>query len=248
MTDLSKILTHPEKDFIISELVSGKTAKNVNQYLALKYTKPEQKHLIISSNILKEFVDKHINLYEQLEKDLQAQHEGKLNTKIPESLLKNKTYQERLVELAGKEIDVVKSLEKIVFMLEQRLEQLFDKTQIDPNDTKDDYTLIKIHDSLMIALEKYDKIKNNKPDHVIQHNVTIQQMESHSMIFQEAIRETLAEFDAETSSRFMDLLGTKLSQLKPAPIQEHKFTDVDMRLTDVKQLSESIEAKFEDNE
>lgn len=244
MTEFSKILTHPEKDNIITQLVSGKTPKEVNDYLKDKYTAPEQKHLVLSQNILKEFTDKHINLYAQLEKDIQAQHGDKLHTKTPPSVKNNKLYQERLAELVGKEIDIINSLEKIVHMLEQRLEQVFDATQLEPENTKNDFVLIKLHDSLMVALEKYDKIKNNRPDQVIQHNVTIQTIENHTLIFQEAIRETLMEFDPETASKFLDSFTTKLNQLE-AP-KEKKIIDIDKRLAEVSSFSERIETKFED--
>lgn len=245
--NFSGILTHPEKDFIISELVSGKTPKEINQYLKVKYTKPEQKHLVLSANILKEFIDKHINIYNQLEKDLQDQQSGQLNTKVPASLLSNKTYQERLVELAGQEIDVIKSLERIVIMLEQRLEQVFDKMQINPSDTgNDDYILIKIHDSLMSAVEKYDKYKNNRPDMVVQHNVSVQMVENYTMVLQEAIRETLMQLDPDTASRFMDIFSDKLNKLK-LPTSEDK-SDVKIRLSDVKQLEEKIEANLQELE
>lgn len=243
--NFSSIITHPEKDIIIEKLVTGTTPKDVNQYLKLKYPKPEQKHLIVSVAILKEFSEKHINMYAQIEKDLKSQSEGKLNVKISDSLLNNKTYQERIAELAGKEVDVVRSLERIVLTLETRLEQIFDKTQQNPEDTKDDFTLIKLHDSLVSVLEKYDKIKNNKPDQIIQHNVTVQMVESHTMIFQEAVREALMQFDADTASRFMDVFIEKLNN-KKLPGEE-KRVDVNKRLSEVKQLEQIIEANLEED-
>ena len=124
-----------------------------------------------------------------------------------------------------------------ITLIRDRAEQVFDKIQEDPEDFKGDTVLIRWFDQLFNAVDKYDKIINQSPDQIIQHNVTIQAVEEHTAIFQDVIRETLTHFDPEVSFLFVELLTERLAKLKPP--QEEKLT-VDRRLAEATKLNEKI--------
>ena len=214
--DFSRILEHPDCDDIISKLLTGVPAKDITDWLKLKYDKPEQGHLRLPSTLLKTFADSNIDLYNSMKTDLEkVKNGGAIEKKIAASLKNNKTYAERLNEVAEKEIDVIQTMTDTVHLIKTRIEQVFDKVQQNPESFKPDYALIKWFDTLLRAVEQYDKIVNNRPDQVIQHNVNVQMIEQNTVIFQNAIREILEEMDPEQAFVFMDKLSRKMAMLKP---------------------------------
>jgi hypothetical protein len=245
--DFSKILAHPDKDEIISKLVNGVKTKDVSDWLKLKYPNNDQAHLKLSSKMLKEFVDNNLDLYNTLKNDVADVKAGnKQDKKIAESLLNNKTYKERLNQLADDDIDIKRIMNEVIFLIRERIEQYFDKVQENPGNLKPDYGLIKWFEVLLNATEKFDKIVNKAPDQVIQHNITMQAMDQHTAIFQDVIREVLAELDSEAAFLFMDKIREKLEKLSP-PEAEKPFTQ-EKRLAEAKILmtqAESIKNEME---
>lgn len=212
--DFSNIVTHPDSEEIISKLVTGTSPKEISQWLKLKYS---EKHLQLSIKVLEDYKNSHVDLMETLRKDVAlikaSGQDPALEKQISRSLLNNKTYRERLVELADNEVNINKKLEQIIFIIEQRSEQIFDKLQESPSSFKGDYALIKWLELLTNNLERLHKIKNNAPDQVIQHNITVQMVDNYKAVFQEAIRKTLAQMDTESSLMFIELLGTEMLKL-----------------------------------
>lgn len=245
MSDFLKILEHPEKDKIIGKLVSGESVAKVSEYLKIKYVEKDESHLRISSKILKEFADKYLDQYEFLDKMIEDEKNNKLDKKISESIINNKTWQERLADTVDKEIDLKNKIIQILKMLEIRAEQVFDQIQQKPDNFKGDYVLLKYFELLFTAIEKCDKIVNEKPDQVIQNNINIKVVEQHSAILQDAIRDTLREMDPHASALFLDKLNERLMVLeKPEPEVRRSITidQVDRMLP-----ISAIEAEFSES-
>lgn len=248
-TNFQKLLNHIEKDKIISKLVSGETPKQVSEYLKIKYHQPEERSLNLSAAFLQEFVDRYLNQYNFLNKIISDEKNGKIDKAVAKSLLENKTWKDRIAQLADDEIDFKKRIVQVLTMVEARAEQIFDKIQENPRVTRDDYVLIKYFENLCQLIEKADKLVNDRPDQLIQHNVSVQMVEQHSVVFQEAIRAVLREMDPEISAKFMELLTEKLNALHGAT---HGLADSrPLSLEQKKELAESIlpkdveEAEFE---
>lgn len=226
MTDIDKLINHPEKDKIIGKLFSGESPREVAQYLKIKFHGKDEQHLRLSGAFLKEIVDKYFSQYKMLDQIIADEKSGKLNSKLAESLINNKVWQERMHENLDKEIDLKKRIQQMIFAIEARAEQVFDKIQENPGNFKGggDYILLKYFDLLINALEKADKIINERPDKLIQADITINMVEQHSVVFQEAIREVLLELDPEISAMFMDAVTRKLAKLRETgavPIERH---------------------------
>lgn len=244
--DFSKLLNHPDKDEIISKLMTGISPKQVADWLKLKYADKEQGHLRISSKNLKDFTDNNLDLYSQLRNDIEGVANGQAAPKgLAESLKNNKTYQERLIELADKEIDIKQIIRETVMMVRARAIQVFDKIQNNPENTKPDYTLIKWFETLINASEKYDKIVNESPDMVVEHKVTMEIVENRLAIFQEAVRETALELDPEIAFLFMENLTKKLEALEEP---QNQILGQEKRLAEAKILSTTIAEQGEQDE
>ncbi len=238
----TKILRHPQKDYILSELLGGTAPEKVSEYLSVKYS--GDKSRTIGKALLKEFRDNHLDQYKFLKKVVKGNAEYDRN--LAESLLKNEVWKTRLANFVDEDLDIRKKTTDLIRMVEARVEQVFDRIQQDPSHYKSDYVLIKWFELLFNAMEKLDKIVNGSSETVIQNNITIQMVEQHSLAFQKAITEVLSEFDPGISAQFLELLSTKLGTLSPpqieAPVQ-HNLTIQEKR----KELNKVL-ATFEDEE
>ncbi len=211
--DFQEIIQHPESQQIVAKLIAGESPKQVSEYLKIKYHEADQKHLKISAAKLQEFVDLYLNHSNFLHKILEDERQGKIDSKVAASLLDNKAWRDRLANLADDEIDLKKKITSVLHLVEARAEQIFDKIQENPRITRDDYVLVKYFENLCMLIEKADKLLNNRPDQVIQHNVTVQMVEQHSVAFQEAIKDFVKELTPEMSNRFMELLSARLNKM-----------------------------------
>lgn len=236
--DYSKLLQHPNKDEIISKLVTGVKPKEVSDWLKLKYTEKEQHHLRLSTKILKDFIDNNLDLYNTLQNDIVNNKNGQSPSKeISDSLKNNKTYKERLNELADNEIDIKKTMTETIFLIKQRIEQVFDKVQQNPENLKPDYALIKWFELLLSAAEKFQKIVNEAPDIVIEHKVSIEKIEQNTIFLQDAIRDTLNEMDPEMAFLFLEKFNEKLESIKEP---EAKAFSQNKKMKEVQLLSTKI--------
>jgi len=235
VADFSKILSHPDKDEIISKLVTGIKPRDVSDWLKLKYSDKEQGHLRVSSKILQDFVENNLDLYNVLQNDISGVKQNK--KEISDSLKNNKTYQERIVEIADKELDIKRLLIETGHIIRQRVEQVFDKIQENPQNFKPDYTLIKWLETLLNFTDRYQKIVNEAPDTVVQHNINIQLVEQHTIMLQDAIRETMAEIDSDMSFRFLEKLNSKMATLKSP---EAQILSQDQKMLEAQVISSKI--------
>jgi hypothetical protein len=245
--DFSKLLAHPDKEEIFDKLTRGIKPKDISDWLKLKYPNRDQSHLRLSAKLLKDFTDNNMDLYNVLKSDIIDTKAGKKqDKKIAESLLNNKTYRERLNELADTEIDIKRVITEIVFLIRERIEQYFDRMQENPNNLKPDYGLIRWFEVLLNAVEKFDKIINNAPDQIIQHNVTMQAVSNHTALFQDVIREVLAEMDPEASFLFMERLRERMELLEP--LEEMKPLSQDKRLAEAKIIQKKVDGIDKDED
>lgn len=246
--DFSSILSHPLKEEILAKLLGGTPPKDISNWLRLKYSGKDESHLKLSTKVLQEFAkSQYADYYKQFSEDLTATKNGesdKIDKKISASLLNNKTYQERLNELADTEINMKKMMLGTIMMIQDRSIQIFDKIQENPGSIgKAEYALIKWVEQLFTGLEKYDKIVNQSPDQIIQHNYTVQYVDQTNALIQEAIREVICEFDPDLANRFMDRLAEKLEAIRP--IVEATPMSPNEKLTEAKLLNEHMSKEME---
>ena len=249
MADFTKIIDHPEKTQIISKLVSGESPKVVSAYLKDKYPKPDEAHLRVPATTLQEFLDTYADHHGYVKKIIQRDADSKIDKKIAESLMDTRAWRERVVDGVKKEINYIDKLDQVLTILEVRSEQIFDMIQNDPENTRTDYVFTKYMELLMLAIEKGDKIRNDRPDVRIEHTYTVQMVEQQSVAFQNAIRRMLERLGPEYGSLFMDLLKEELLKMNVKDLQIQPITQKEIEkerqsLDKLKVQAEEFDQKF----
>lgn len=224
--EFNLIVDHPDRKEIISRLVGGEVPKSLAQWLKIKYNKDGEQHLHLSERLLQSYMEQHVDLLGQLQEDIKRHSDEKVSAKLAKLTKQNKTYQTIVAELGEQELDVKKTINQVVAIIRSRTEQVFDKIQQMEAEKgftgKADYALIKYFEVLLNSVEKLDKITNGAKETHVENNYTIQYIDQNLAIFQEALKETLAEFDLEVSMRFMERFTHKLSHLKPPKVFDEK--------------------------
>lgn len=224
--DFSLISDHPLKEQIIEKLITGVPAREVQDWLKLKYPDDNQKHLIVPYTVLEQFSQsQYIEIYNQFKKDLNTVQDKKNK---PASLVGTKNYKETLETIANKEMNILETLANLVKIAQVRLEQVFDKISQNPENTRNDKNLMGWVQTISTTVEKLERLRIQAIDPLTQHNVTMAMVDKHIAIFQDAIRETLNEIDPAASSIFWEKLNSKLNEIK-----------VDKELTQDERLKEA---------
>jgi hypothetical protein len=244
---LKKILDHPDKDEIISKLVLDIPPKDIYEWLAGKYTNVSEKQFVIAEKSIKTFKNNYLDVYSLIQEDIvKTKQAVATNTQdqMELAIQNNSTYKSKLLDLASKEIDIRSMAARACAAIETRLGQVFDEIQENPRDinTKIDRLLIDYMEVFGNILEKYYKFTEAPSEQFIQNNVTLQFMDQHILVFQEAIREVLSEMDLESSMLFIERLSEKMAKLK-APEKEN-IPNTEIRLAEAKLLNETINKKL----
>lgn len=243
---LQKILEHPDKDEIISKLIIGISSKDIYDWLKAKYTNVSEAKFVIAEKSIKAFQENYLDIYNLIQQDI-SKSKGALSTGTEEqlslSVQNNATYKSKMLELAGKEIDVRKIISNLCVAIETRLAQVFDQIQEDPSNinTRVDRLLLEYADTLGNILEKYYKFTESPADQIIQHNVTLQVVDQHISVFHDVIKEVLSKMDLDTSLYFMEVFNQKMEKLKSP---EKDVLNTDMKLAEAKLLNETINIKI----
>lgn len=242
-----KILEHPDKDEIISKLVIGISAADINDWLKAKYTNVSETKFVLSEKSIKSFQNTYLDFYNDLKQDI-VKVNGAIVSDSKDQLdlavKNNPSYQDALVKLANKELDIETIMAKMAINVETRMAQVFDEMMEDPRNinTKVDRLFVEYADILGNLLDKYHKWKE-KPaaDQVIQHNITLQVMDQHISVLHDAIRETFSQIDLDSSQLFLELFNEKITKLK-MPTSDNP--DTEMKLAEAKLLNETINKKI----
>lgn len=243
---LVKILNHPDREEIIAKLVLEISCKDIKQWLSEKYSGINSTKFQLSEASLKVFKEKYLDIYNTIKEDVTKA--SNLSSNIDQDLKlavsNNNTYKNVIIKAAENELDIKKMLANMIIAIETRAAQIFDEIQSDPKsiNTRNDRILIEYFDSLGAAIEKHAKYVLNTPDQVIQHNVTVQHIDQHVHLLQDAIRETLADMDVETSLKFLEVFNDKMSKLKPP--SENKQLPIDVRMAEVRSFNDQINKKL----
>ncbi len=244
---LKKILEHPDKDEIISKLVIGISSKDIHDWLKAKYTNVSEAKFVIAEKSIKSFQSNYLDIYNMINDDL-VKSKSALATSTEEQLAlsvqNNPTYKSKMLELAGKELDIRQIITNLCVAIESRLAQVFDEIQEDPRNinTRVDRLLIDYAEVLGNILEKYYKFTEVPVNQTVEHKVTLQVVDQHISVFHDVIRKVLSQMDLETSLYFMEVFNEEFSKLK-LPV-EKDGPNTEVRLAEAKLLSETINKKI----
>lgn len=243
-SNLDKILNHIDREEVISKLILGQSPKEIHEWLEAKYTNVSEKKYVLPEKTIKLFQENYLDLYSYIKEDiLRTKQNSQLapEEQLELSVRNNKAYKDKMLELAGKEIDIKSMITNMIVAIETRAAQVFDTIQEDPRNMRTDRILIEWFDTLGNILEKYHKLVNGAPDQVIQHNVTLQVVDQHINVFYDVIKQVLSQMDVETSLYFMEVFNEKISKLKNP---ERENLNTDLRLAEAKVINETINNKL----
>jgi hypothetical protein len=243
-----KILDHPDKDEIISKLVIGIPASDINDWLKNKYKNVSEAKFVLSEKNIKSFQNTYLDFYNDMLQDL-SKVKGALATNTQDQLQLavkgNAYYKDALLKVANNELDIDTIMARLAINIESRVSQIYDIVQDNPLDinTKIERVLIEYVDALGGLLDKYHKWKESRmPDQIVQHNVTLQVVDQHISVFHDVIKEVLSQMDLETSMYFLEVFNEKMSKLK-APTADAGPSQ-EMKLAEAKLLNETINQKI----
>lgn len=245
--EYKKILNHPDREELIAKLVCGIEPSDIHEWLKVKYDNINDAKFVITEKTIKTFKTQHLDFYNDMQIDL-AKTKTAIATSSQDQLQlaikSNPAYKDALLRVANNELDIEKTMAMLAINIETRMAQVFDEMMEDPRNinTKIDRMFNEYADTLGNLLDKYHKWKEKPvPDQVIQHNVTLQVVDQHISVFHDVIKEVLSQMDLETSMYFLEVFNDKMGKLKQ-PVQQN--ISQDMKMADVKMLSESINQKI----
>lgn len=243
------IQSHPDSSEILAKMLIGTSPKDIHSWLASKYSAISEKKFVIAEKSLKQFQDNYLDIYDMVKEDLVETKAAlaKGNTEDIELTIKNSPkYKDLLIETVSKELDIRETIRKLTIAIEIRLGQVFDSIQENPDNinTRVDRLAIDYMELLQNILEKYHKFTEGPTVVTNNHNITLQVVDQHIMVFHDIIKEILAQMDLDSSLYFMELFNQKMSKLK-MPENEVPVSQ-DTRIAEVKLLNEKISSKLEE--
>ena len=246
---LDKFLKHPDFDEIVAKLSISLPPKDVHEWLTAKYSNVNDLKFVISASTLKKFGDEYLDFYELVKQDLSKTSNAlKTNSEddITLALQGNVTYNNILVETAGKQFNIKETISKMCKSVEIRFAQLFDNIQSDPQNfnPKLERLFIEYTEVLGGILDKCYKFTEEPAQTVINNNsISVQIVDSHLNVITDCIKNILAELDLESSMYFMEMYHEKMQALK---LPENNVISLDKQLIETKMLSATIDKKLND--
>lgn len=217
MAPPNKLISHPNREDIIKWLTEGVSVREVEARLAQLYPRKNQGHLRVSASTIQSFKVQHLDLKGKMLEDIKEHHA------LAQQLVKMRqqkdevqttsAYQDAIAKIAENELNTSDQIIKVFFIVEDRIEALFNKVHETDYVNRDAEKLLQGYlDQLMKAFEQHKKYIEGHKD-TTEHNINITVMNDQVTVLREAIRETLAETDSELAVRFMDKLNAKMRNL-----------------------------------
>lgn len=228
-----RIVEHIDRDEIISKISANIPLEDIHEWLKAKYSLGAEKQYVLSVQALKSFKANYFDFYQALKGDLALAKSPLASDSLELAVKTSPAYHDALLNVANHELDLKLTISKLCAAIETRLSQVHDLIQDeyynDPRslNTKMDYLLIQYVNAFTPLLEKANKIINEAPDQIIQHNVSVQHIDQQVAVFYEAIRETLSEMNIEFAMIFMEHFSEKIKKLRdPTTIPANRLQEV----------------------
>src|SRR5258708_19500747 len=118
-----KILEHPDKDEIISKLVIGQPPADINDWLKSKYTNVSESKFVLSEKMLNSFQNTYLDFYNDIQQDISKTKTALANNTVDSielAVKSNPTYQDTILQLSSKELDVEVMMGRMALAVETR--------------------------------------------------------------------------------------------------------------------------------
>jgi len=191
--------------------------REIEKRLAQRYPRKDQHHRRVSASTIQAFKAKHLNLKGKMLNDIKeharlAKQLVQMNNN-QEAVEETTAYQNAIAKIAETELNSNEQIIKVFYIVESRIETLFNMINQGEFLNKDAEKLLQGYlDQFMKAFEQHKKYiegVNDSPDTNININIMYDQMG----VVKEAIRETLVDVEPELGLIFMSKLNTKMRNL-----------------------------------
>jgi hypothetical protein len=240
------VIEHPDKDEIITKLLSNVSVSDIHEWLEAKYVNVNENKFVLSEKVISTFQKDYLDMYSIIRDDVAKTKSNKITAEeeLKQEIQGSPTYHKILEQYANNEVDIKIIVKKLVATIETRAAQVFDQIQDDPLNNRGDRILIEWFNTLITVLEKYDTILNGNPDQInIQNNINIQIVDEHINVVYNIIKEILAKLDYDTSLLFIDMFNEEMKKLEP--LKEKVIIPQQERIKEAKILNEVIAGKLE---
>lgn len=236
----NKVLRHPDKEEIIKKLLNGASVKETEAWLSDKY--PRKKRLHISYMTLQKFRKEHLNVHgevlediKQARVDLIKQEDG---ASVRHAVINSTAYQDKINQIAEKELDVTKKLLEMDMLVSSRLEYYFNLLAAGGS-IKEDKIFLEYLNAYKGILQDWKKYVDGVADKTIEHNINVTVMNDQINILKNVVFEVLSEIDPSMVGIFIERVNNKLNHIE-YDSQEYK------QLQTSASSETAIDAEYED--
>jgi hypothetical protein len=230
-----KVLKHPDKEEIITELTNGTSVRELEAKLKEKY--PNNKNLWLSSVTLQAFRKKSLKLDGKVLKDLQetgrVQKQQVEEQKRQVELEHSDAYNKKLNEIVDAKLDVARKILQLDAVIESRMEYWFNAVASGKEvASKGDKELRLFMDRQMALLAQYKKFVEGLADKTVDYNVNITVINDQINMIRDVIRECVAELEPEKGMLLLEKINTKIGNLTYRP---QDFTSAPIKLEELQE-------------
>jgi hypothetical protein len=217
MSPQTKLLSHPDKEEIISQLLNGTPVREVAELLREKYSGAENAHLRVSFSTIQNFKKTYLDLNGQVSRDVRAAAQDAIDERRLEdghaSVAHTNSYKKKINEIVDTKIDVQRELIKIFTLLESRIEVFYNMlTNHEFPNAREERVFQGYIDQLIRLVESYKKYVEGYSESV-DHNINITVMNDQIHTIRESVRKSLEDASPELAIKFMDNLNRGMKVL-----------------------------------
>lgn len=218
MSPQNKIIFHPDKEEIISQLVNGTPVRDVAEYLRLKHQGEKNAHLRVSFSTIQNFKKNYLDLDGQVARDVRAAASDALSAQRledgKESVSETTAYQKKISEIVDSKLDVQREIVKAFTLLDSRIEHFYNLlSNYEFPNSREERVFQGYIDQLIRLLECYKKYVEGYSESV-EHNININIMNDQINLVREAVRKSLEETSPDLAIKFMDNLNRNMKILE----------------------------------
>lgn len=218
MAPQSKVLTHPDKEEIISQLVNGTPVRDVAEFLRMKYAGRENAHLRVSFSTIQNFKTHYLDLDGQVARDIREKSshviEARRLEEGKEIVAESSAYKRKINEIVDSKLDVQKEIYKVFVLLESRIEHFYNLlSNYEFPNAREERVFQGYIDQLIKLVEHYKKYVEGYSESV-DHNININIMNDQMFALREAVRKSLEDAAPELAIKFMDNLNKNMKAME----------------------------------
>jgi hypothetical protein len=224
----NKVLNHPDKEEIISKLLSGSSVKELEAWLKKKY--PRTRRLHVSYMTLQKFRSEHLNLKGDVLDDIKNRR-AEVTKESAEAEAKmiiasSSSYKQKIEEIATSNLDVTKRLLEMDALINSRIEYYFNLLQ-QGGTIREDKIFIEYINTMKSIMQDWKKYIEGFADKKIEHNININIVNEYAKVLKESVIEVLKDLEPETTFKFINLLDNKLRQIEYPNLIEGELVSYD---------------------